>query len=566
MTLQQVIKTALDDALKELYTLDSASYTVEFPSDSSFGDYTTNVSMALAKELKKSPRDIAIEIIDKLKEQNLTQFSNIEVKGAFINFSIATKFLREKIEDEDYSRKATSEPKRILVEYGQPNTHKLPHIGHLFSYIVGDSIARLFTEIGHSVMKANYEGDIGPHVAKALYGWIQKGKPDPKDSLERVRLLQLCYQEGNRAYTEDPIAKETIDTINKGIYAKDKEYIELWGETRQWSVDYYAELEKKLDVNQTFHYWESNLWEKGLETVEKNIGKVFKKSQDAIIFPGSKYGLHDRVFITKRNTPTYEAKDLGLNFQKYKDWQYDINLITTASEQNAYFDVVIKAFEACFPELKGKVQHLGFGMISLSTGKMSSRTGNILSAIDLIQAIQIEVSKIMEDRVELEEEEKRKTIDIVTMGAVKFAFLKQNILQDSKFDLKEAVSFEGKSGPYIQYTYARIQTLLNKDNSIPEATSKDWESLDDPTEIQIMRTMHKYFDILNKAAEMRAPHVISEYVYDLAKQFNSYYAQVQINGAESDTLKRARRTLSYKVGVVIKKSLNVLGISVVDRM
>ncbi|MFZ6022147.1 MAG: arginine--tRNA ligase, partial [Patescibacteria group bacterium] len=454
---------------------------------------------------------------------------------------------------------------RILVEYGDPNTHKLPHIGHLFSYIVGDSFARMLEATGNTVVKANYQGDVGPHVAKSLYGYIQLGQPKPSDAKERVQLLQKCYQEGSTAYEEDPIAKETIDGINKKIYAKDTEILEIWKETRQWSVDYYHQFEQRLGVQQTFHYWESEIWERGKATVKENIGKVFEPSDGAIVFPGEKYGLHTRVFLTKNDTPTYEAKDMGLNIQKYEDWPYDTNLITTASEQNAYFDVVTKALELCFPELVGKVKHVGFGMVSLSTGKMSSRTGQILSAIDLLDTVKEKILEVMKERSDMTAEEKAEIAEKITIGAVKFAFLKQNILQNMKFDLEESVSFEGRSGPYLQYTYARIASILRQ-IELPSATSKDLELLHSEEEIALTRWLARHSMIVAEAAETLSPHLIAEYAYQTSQLFNTFYSKHSIANEKDEQLQRARYTLAKTTAMVLKYLLGLLGIETVAKM
>ncbi|MCC7304287.1 arginine--tRNA ligase [bacterium] len=567
--MKQIITQVIKEAIKSLYSLEDTNFTVDFPSNSKFGDYASNVAMVMAKVLKKNPVEVAQEIAKYLDSEATTEIktkiAKISVVGAFINFTISQDNLWNFVQHKGISLEPVKNNKKIFVEYGQPNTHKLPHIGHIFSYIAGESFARLLSAVGHTVAKANYQGDVGPHVAKALYGYIQLGQPKPTDPLERVMLLQKCYQEGSSAYDEDPIAKKTIDDINKKIYTHDPEITTIWKETRQWSIDYYQTFEQSLGVQQTYHYFESETWERGRSIVKNNIGKVFEENEGAVIFPGEKYGLHTRVFLTKNDTPTYEAKDIGLNIQKYEDWKYDLNLITTANEQNGYFSVVIKALELCFPELVGKVQHLGFGLVSLSTGKMSSRTGKILSAIDLVSTVKERVREVMKDRENMSEVEKSKTAEIVTMGAIKFAFLKQNIFQDMKFDLEESVSFEGKSGPYIQYTYARIKSIL-KQVEIPEATNKDGSQLVLEAEMNLMRWLSRFPTIVLQAAEQLAPHIVAEYTHQTAQLFNTFYSQCPINAEQNKELQRARRTLAEKTAEILKSGLNLIGIEVVEKM
>lgn len=564
--LQQIIKASI----KELYKIDAPEFSVDFPTDLKFGDLTTNIAMIIAKSLKKNPAEIAVELTGHIKVHTpkafTDKFESITSIGGFINFTYTKSSLWQELLQDKYTQVLPVEKaKRIMVEYGDPNTHKLLHIGHLFSYIVGESFARLLDAVGNTVVKANYQGDIGPHVAKSIYGYIQVGQPKPASSLERVQLLQKCYQEGVKEYEEDPIAKETIDGITRKLYAKDPEILSIWRETRQWSVDYYHELEQRLSVQQTYHYWESDIWEEGRKTVEKHVGTVFEKSDGAIVFPGEKYGLHTRVFITQNNTPTYEAKDMGLNVQKYEDWPYDVNLITTAYEQNAYFEVMIKALELCFPDLKGKTKHVGFGLISLSTGKMSSRTGQILTAIDLIEAVKTRVTEVLKEREGLNAGEKEQIAEKVTMAAIKFAFLRQNILQNMKFDLEESIKFEGRSGPYVQYTYARIQSIVRQ-LELPEATTKDVELLEKKEELELLRWIARYPTVVSQAAKALAPHAVAEYTFQTAQLFNSFYSECPINSEKNAELQRARRTLAVATAEVLKKGLDLLGIDVVEKM
>lgn len=564
--MKELFTEKLQQQILTLYQL-TCEPLVTFPSSTDFGDYTTNVAMAIAKQVKKSPAEIAQNIVSGLKQdpEFATKCDSITAQGGYINITLGTGPLWNSVEQSTVSLFSVSQPKRILVEYGQPNTHKLPHIGHLFSYIVGDSLARILDAVGNTVVKANYQGDIGPHVAKSLYGYIQLGQPKPQTLQEKVMLLQKCYQEGNLAYDSDPVAKETIDDINKKIYEKDPEITQIWQETKKWSLDFYLELETRLGIRQTYHYLESDMYEYGMKAVQENIGNVFQESKGAIVFPGEPYGLHTRVFITKKGTPTYEAKDMGLNVQKYEDWPYDLNIITTASEQNAYFQVIIKALELANPHLKGKIQHIGFGMVSLSTGKMSSRTGQIVNAVELLDATKARVQEILAEREGLSETQKNEISETVTLAAVKFAFLRQNILQNMKFDLEESVSFEGKSGPYILYSYARIMSIL-RSVEIPDATTKDVAELTDPSETQLLRWLYRYPEVIHQAAATMAPHTIAEYVYTTAQLFNTFYSQQQIKNEPNQQKQRVRKSLVQYTAQILKQGLHLLGIETVDTM
>lgn len=569
MNYKETITTAITNIVTHLYQITSAPI-VDYTNDLSFGDFTTNIAMVIAKEVKKSPSIIAAEIAEAAR--NTTELKSfikdIAAVNGFINLSLNDSILWETIYTiaTPFGQGKTSKPQRILMEYGDPNSHKLPHIGHLFSYIVGDSLARIQEANGNSILKTTYQGDVGMHVAKALYGYIQLGQPKLTDIDERVQLLQKCYQEGSRAYDEDEVAKETIVDINKKVYAKDPEIYEMWKETRQWSVDYYQYFEQRLGITIQYHYWESEIADRGKQTVLDNVGTVFEKSDGAIIFRGEQFGLHNRVFINQQGNPTYEAKDMGLNVVKHEDWPYDLNVITTASEQNGYFDVILKAFDLCYPKLAGKIKHIGFGMVSLSTGKMSSRTGQILSALDLLDSIKKEVASIVEQRPNLTDEQKNNITEKVTLAAIKFAFLKQNILLNVKFDPSEAISFDGKTGPYLQYTYARIQSVLKQHSDLSSATTADGKTLVTDAENILQRFILRFPDIVAQAGKNYAPHLVAEYTYQLAQYFNSFYTSCPINTAPTEELVRARRLLAEKTALVLKKGLMLLGIETVEQM
>jgi arginyl-tRNA synthetase len=306
-----------------------------------------------------------------------------------------------------------------------------------------------------------------------------------------------------------------------------------------------------------------------MEIVRENIGTVFTESDGAIVYKGEQDGLHTRVFITKQNTATYECKEVGLNWQKMQDWQYDLTIIPTASEQNGYFDVVIKAIEKAVPELDNKIEHIGFGMVSLTSGKMSSRKGNILSAPELVTTVEEEVGKIVNSREGFTAEEKLRITEKVAMAAVKYAFLRSNIMQNMTFDIKESVSFEGNSGPYLQYTYARIKSVLNTpvDTSLPKNNTKSvLSALNSPSEIALIKWIERYEETVTGAADSRSPHLIANYLFELAQRFNSFYKQNSINSAETNQLIAARRQLSESVANLLAHGLGLLGIEVVEKM
>ena len=414
-------------------------------------------------------------------------------------------------------------------------------------------MAKLLETSGAKVYRVNYQGDVGLHVAKCLWAF-EKEKPLVPDDLEgKVKLLQVMYQKGSAAYEEVETAKEEIQALNKKIYEKDSEIKKLWEETRSWSVEYYKNFEERLGIKYDRYYFESEVYKEGTKIVKDNLGKVFKKSEGAIIFKGSKHGLHDRVFVTQYDTPTYEAKDLYLEVLKYKEWPYDLLIIATASEQNEYFKVVYKALEMLNPELKGKFKHIGFGMVNLKSGKMSSRTGNIVSAIDLVD--------IVTDRVSHLGSGEKKLAETVGIGAVKYSFLKNNPLQDTTFSVEDSIASEGNSGPYLQYTVARSNSVLEK-SKVKKSSKLNPEKFGE-RELRVVRKLAQFPEVIASAAKNYSPNLLANYLYSLAQGFNNFYNSNKIIGSPEGG---ERIALTSGVANVLKKGLFLLGIETPDRM
>jgi len=551
------------------YQLAKDQIHIEHPQNEQFGDYSTNISMVLAGKLKNDPKEIADKLkeeINQLKKNDLIE--QADVVGGFINFKLKKEWLISQlqqinIEKDTFGHSSRKKNFKVMVEFGQPNTHKMPHIGHLFSFVIGESLSRLVEALGFDLFRANYQGDIGPHVAKCIWAYM-KNKPKVPDTYrEKANLLQQMYQEGATAYKEDANIKDEIDELNKKIYLKETSITEIWKETRSWSVEFYKEFEEKLGVTYDRYYFESEAADPGKEIVLKNVGTVFKKSKGAIIFEGSKYGLHDRVFITQKDTPTYEAKDMALQKIKMKEWPFDTMITTTAHEQNEYFGVVFKALEELDENFKGKLNHLGFGMVHLKGGKMSSRTGNIITGINLVEQGIQEVRKIIKDRKNLTSEEIDHISEKVGIGAIKYSLLKTNPLLDVTFSFKESVSFEGDSGPYLQYTYARARSILRDTGS--------WETeslnqLGNEEEMTLLHTLYKFPEIVFEAGNNLAPNLICSYLFDLAQKFNLFYKKHKVLIAKTEGLRNARLALTAASAQVIKNGLYLLGIEVLEKM
>lgn len=562
MTPQQHVADLVAAACQEVFDVEHIPEVAL--AEPQFGDFATNIAMQLKDELSKSPRDIAQEIAGKL--QDMEGVVSAEAAGpGFVNIVMADQFwsrrMRDITENGLLAGERTSNPERIVVEYGQPNTHKLPHIAHLYSYVAGDAIARLLEAVGHTVRKVNYQGDIGLHVAKALWGWRQKGKEAPVALDDKITLLQESYQLGVEEYEKDEQTKEAIDAINRRLYHEtDEELQRDWELTRQWSLDYNRQFEESLGVAQDAFYLESQVWETGVELVKKHMGSIFRESDGAVIFPGEEHGLHNRVFITGADVPTYEAKDLGLINHKTQDWGFDRSIVTTGADQTGYFQVVNQAAACARPDLSGKLEHIGFGILSLTSGKMSSRAGTVLSAQEVVTEVESAATAAIKEESELTEGAKPEVTRTVALAAIKYGFLVASLEKNITFDIQKATSLHGQSGPYLLYSNVRIQSIMDK--------AGNWEPAYEPdayetAEKELVRLVSQYSSVVRKAAEEREPHHLCGYLYQLSQQFNVFYEHNRVLDSDRRDI---RLTIIFMVSQVLTEGLDTLGIRSLRRM
>lgn len=523
---------------------------LERPDNPTFGDLSSNYAL----KNSESPIETAEKIAKSFPDHQLIEKIEVAPPG-FINFYLSDRYYLEKLEEilkDDYGKNDINKDSRILIEFGQPNTHKLPHIGHFRSYSLGESIARILDLSGAEIIRANYQGDVGLHVAKTLWGYRDLEMEEKPTLSENIRQLQKAYVHGSQKYER---SEKEIQDLNKKIYQKDESIKDLWEQTRQWSLDYYKLLNKRLGINYDKEYFESQTAKTGKEIVQENMGSVFEESKSAIVFKGEQYDLHTRVFITSEGNPTYETKDLGLIFLKEEDFDFDRSLISTAVEQTEYFKVVYKAAELIAPKLAKKFEHIPFGMVSLVGSKMSSRKGNILSIDELLGRTEEGLISLMENK-EYSEDQIERTKDILTIGATKYSILKSSARKNMVFDIEKSVSFDGDSGPYLQYTYARAQSILSKTES-ENYTSKELNK----QERRLLKQLSFFSSAVERSAENIDPSLVCNYLIDLSQAFNSFYETCPVLKAKN---KNFRLALVKATSQTLKRGLYLLGIETLE--
>ena len=563
------IREQIKATIKDLYGLDVAPDITPSPENID-ADYSSNIALKLAKDLRKAPMETANEIAHKIS-------AKVSAPG-FLNFTLPDEYLaaqiknlstnfRENISSDEYSGKT------VICEFSDPNPFKVLHVGHLYTSIIGDSISRLFEYSGAKVIRANFGGDVGLHVAKTLYILEQKSPAD-----FTIEDIAKCYVEGTAAYEDNEDAHAGITELNKKIYQinsenlHDSKLAELYWKGRELSYDYFKDFYAQIGVHFDKFYPESTVADLGLEKVKTELKKgVYEISDGAVIFNGEKFGLHTRVFINKEGVPTYETKDVGLIFTKWQDYHFDKSVVITGSEQLDYMKVVLKSVEQYAPDLVEKTTHLTHGLVKLPGNvKMSSRKGNFLKAVDVLNMVRDELQS-----------EYNSTDNTVALAATKYAFLKYKMGGHIVFDPKESVKMTGNSGPYLLYACVRAKKILASVNDAfeehisqrgkygateahndgPEGAFR--KSIFTDAECNLAKKILEYKGTLKEAVAEMAPHKVASYLYELAQEFSRFYEHCPVAGSDRE----AERTELIKVYLdIMSHGLNILGINIPEEM
>ncbi len=571
--MQNKIQNLIKDALKNL-SIEISDIVLEHPADLSRGDYSTNVAMALAKSIKTNPKALAEKIVAEILRLNLDKnIEKVEVAGnGFINFHFSRKFFSKNIEEilndgENVGKNENFSGKKIMIEYTDPNPFKPFHIGHLMTNAIGESIARILEHSGAEVYRANYQGDVGLHVAKAIYGLLQNENLQSRSGSHNLQSANIgkAYVYGAGAYEDNPEAKIEIDEINMKVYNKtDKKINEIYDWGFEVTMEAFEDLYKMLGTKFDFYFLESVMADLGREIVNAHKGKVFKESEEAIVFEADKYDpkLHTRVFITSKNLPTYETKELGLTEEKFRTKpDMDMSIVVTANEQVDYMRVVAKAISIIHPEYESKMKHITHGMMRLASGKMGSRKGNAITGESLLNDARDAILEKMTDR-EFENQEREKISSDVSVSAIKYSILKQSIGGDIVYDFEKSISFEGDSGPYLQYSFARANSILEKaqkENILPDPHAFSAEIF------EVEKLLYKFPEVVLRSAKEYEPHYLANYLIEIARAFNSFYGNIVIVD-KKDKTSGYKVALTYAFSFIMKTGLHLLGIEAPEKM
>lgn len=516
--------------------------------DAAFGDIATNVALQLAGRLKRNPRQIAEELAEVLRSN--PDFAEVTVAGpGFINVRLSDEALLQQLQVSAPQQYADT---NVVIETNSPNPFKAMHIGHAMNAVVPDAIANILERAGAQVHRVSYHGDVGLHVGKSMYSLLKYAQGDVQriaqiPKVERNSFMSRMYAEGAAAYKESEEAKREIDALAaQSFTCEDPLYKQIYELCLEWSYQQIDETVARLGNKPIERrFVESAADSRGVAIVKQHTPAVFTQSNGAYIFEGSKYGSFDNVFVSSNGRGLYAARDLGLMELKNEAFHPDKSVIVTGGEQGQYFKGVIAAAELSDPSLKGQTVNIPTGLVKLTTGKMSSRDGNVIT----IDWIFDQFRQAIEARGAV-------ATDATIAGALRYQFLKVKIGSDVIFDINDAVSITGNTGSYLQYAHARAKSILRK---IDHAEIKQLQ----PEDRILVRKMGEYSDVVDLATRQLEPHHICQYLFELAQEFNRYYERNRVVGSELQ-VHRAGLVAAYTR--ILADGLALLGIHAPDEL
>ncbi|MHC5202590.1 arginine--tRNA ligase [Myroides sp. LJL119] len=592
MTLNQILTPQIEKAVQQLYGVTVEKVEYQGTRKEFEGDITV-VIFPFLRQIKGNPVEIGTKIGDYLVE-NTSVIERFNVVKGFLNLVVADsyyiEFFNSVRQQEHYGFvPLTKDSAAVLVEYSSPNTNKPLHLGHVRNNLLGYSVAEILKAAGNKVYKTQIINDRGIHICKSMLAWKEFGNGETPEStgLKGDKLVGNYYVKFDVEYKQEisalmqqglseDQAKQQAPIILRAKQmlldweANDPEVIELWKKMNQWVYDGFAVSYKNLGVDFDKNYYESDTYLLGKDIVEQGLeqGVFFKKEDNSVWIDLSDEGLDEKLVLRGDGTSVYMTQDLGTAIQRVKDFSDVSGMVyTVGNEQDYHFKVLFLILKKLGFHWAERLYHLSYGMVDLPSGKMKSREGTVVDADDLMLEMAATAQSISEDLGKLEgysDQEKHSLYNTIGLGALKYYILKVDPRKRILFNPEESVDFAGNTGPFIQYTYARIQSIIRKadfqyDQDITGIVL-------DPKEKELVKIMSDFPEVIQDAAKNYSPALIANYIYDLVREYNSFYQTVSILGEEDQTLKVFRVQLSHKVGEIIKDAFALLGIAVPERM
>ncbi|MFA6105411.1 MAG: arginine--tRNA ligase [Patescibacteria group bacterium] len=565
------IQEEIEKLLKQAGVDNPAAFSV--PPKPEMGDVAF-ACFNIAKVAGKKPNEVATELASKISSV-LKPDSTVEKVAAFgpyVNFflnssQVANFVIKSVIKNtDDFGSTEIGKGKKVMIEYPSNNTHKEFHIGHFRNVCIGNTLVKLYEKTGVKVYPVNYLNDFGSHVAKCLWG-LKKFHGDEKAPANKQKWLGEIYAEASHYLKDHQECEVEVQEIQKQLEANDKKIWPLFIKTRKWSIDKFDELFEELGVKHMAVFYEKDIKAMGQARVDELLKKGIAKVGEggAIIVDLSEYNLDIALLRKSNGVGLYLTSDIPLAEQKFSKYPVDESIVITGEEQKFYFKQLYKILELI--GFKQKLTHLSYGLVNLPEGKMSSRSGNVILYESLRdQIFDLIVEETKQRHADWAKKKIIATSNILTQAALKFDMQKHEAVKNTVFDLKEATSFEGFSGPYILYTIARINSLEAKAKKEKISAGKEFGALVAPEEKALVLMMGEVETVIEKALENYNPSAIARYVFELAQAYNNFYNKHKVVGAESKELSSARLVLSQAVRQVLKNMLAILTIETVEEM
>lgn len=595
--IEELLQRAIKKALFTLYNIDTEEKEIVLSSTKKEfeGDFTLVVFPYL-KQAKKKPEDLAKEIGEEVVKE-IPYIASYNVIKGFLNFSLDKnfwiEFLNKNKSNETFGYHAICSDKPIVIEYSSPNTNKPLHLGHIRNNLLGWSVAEILKANGYAVKKVNLVNDRGVHICKSMIAWqmFANGETPQTNNEKGDHLVGKYYVLFDKEYK-----KEVKELVDKGVDEKiaeqeapimkqaqqmlvkwenkDKDVRDLWQTMNGWVYEGFDKTYNRLGVDFDKVYYESNTYLLGKNLVNEGLekGVFFKKEDGSVWIDLTEEGLDEKLLLRKDGTSVYMTQDLGTACLRHNDFGSDNLIYVVGNEQNYHFQVLKKVLEKLGFDWAKNIYHLSYGMVELPNGKMKSREGTVVDADDLMQEMyeQAKTQTLEHGKNDFPEQEADKLYNTLSLGALKYFILKVDPTKNMLFNPAESIDFNGNTGPFIQYTYARISSIVKKamqEKNIDAKTIKISEKITlNDKEMDIIKTIYSFADVIKEAGRNYSPATIANYAFLLAKQFNAFYQDNSILKETNEDVMIERICLTYFSGQVIKKAMHLLGIDVPNRM
>ena len=591
MTVESIISQGVSDALKSLYNVEVAPDTiVPQATRKEFEGNLTVVVFPFLKASRKNPEATAQEIGEWLKD-NVPSVEKFNVVKGFLNISISPEFWTEVLnriaDDTDFGfKKPSEESKLVMVEYSSPNTNKPLHLGHVRNNLLGYSLSKILEANGNKVVKTNIVNDRGIHICKSMLAWKKWGNGEtPKSSgkkgdhligdyyvefdkhykqeLKELQSKGLSEEEAEAASTLMREAREMLRQWEAG----DPEVRELWRTMNGWVYEGFDETYKRLGVDFDKIYYESDTYLEGKDLVLGGIesGIMYRKDDGSVWADLTNQGLDHKLLLRSDGTSVYMTQDIGTAKLRYQDYPIDKMVYVVGNEQNYHFQVLSLILDKLGFEWGKDLVHFSYGMVELPEGKMKSREGTVVDADDLIDKMISDAKEASAERfADMSEEEASEVARMVGLGALKYFLLKVDPKKNMLFNPKESIDFNGNTGPFLQYTYARIRSIIRRAGEFPKEVPSGVKP--NEKESALIQKLADFPSVVKEAGDSYSPALIANYSYDLAKEYNQFYHDYPILKEENKDIRDLRLVISRETGIVLKKAVSLLGMEMPERM